>query len=116
MVLQHIPLLEMADIIPKPPVDIATSDSQYSLIPPFLCLNSKITCTHDGMYHKGYLSLQDGVYWFVFKSHVNRCKEDWGINLPNLPTTWVDMCVEGLLIPGHVSHTFFFCFPSAIDI
>jgi hypothetical protein len=102
-----IPLLEMTDIIPKPPVDIATSYSQDSLLPLFLCLSSKITYEHNGTYHKGYLGLQDGVYQFVvFKSHVNKRKEDWGVNFPNLPTTWVDMCVEGLLIPGHVSHTF----------
>jgi hypothetical protein len=42
-----IPLLEMADIIPKPPVDIATSNSQDSLLPPFLGLNSKITYEHN---------------------------------------------------------------------
>jgi hypothetical protein len=101
-----IPLLEMADIIPKPPVDIATSNSQDCLLPQFLCLNSKITHKHNRQYHKGYLGLQDGMYWFVFKSHVNKRKEDWGINLLNLPTTWVGMCVEGVLIPGHVSHTF----------
>jgi hypothetical protein len=23
-----------------------------------------------------------------------------------LPTTWVDLCVEGILVPGHVSHSF----------
>ncbi len=77
-----IPLLKMADIIPQPPVDIATSDSQDSLLPPFLHLNSKITYKHDKTYHKGCLGLQDGVYWFVFKSHVNKHKEDWGIILP----------------------------------
>jgi hypothetical protein len=38
-----VPLSEMATIIPKPPVDISPSDSQDSLLPPFLCLNSKIT-------------------------------------------------------------------------
>jgi len=112
-----IPLLEMADIIPKPQVDITTSDFQDSLLPPFLRQNSIITYKHNGQYHKGYLGLQDGMYWFVFKSHVNKRKGDWGINLPNLPTTWVDMCVEGVLIPGHASHTsLFFCFPSAINI
>jgi hypothetical protein len=63
-----IPLSEMADIIPKPLVDIAPSDSQDSLLPLFLCLNSKITYEHGGMYHKGSLGLQDGMYWFVFKS------------------------------------------------
>jgi hypothetical protein len=60
-----IPLLEIADIIPKPPVDIATSNSQDSLLPPFLGLNSKITYEHNRTYHNGYLGLQDGVYWFV---------------------------------------------------
>ena len=29
-----------------------------------------------------------------------------GSTFPNLPITWVDMCVEAVLIPGHVSHTF----------
>jgi hypothetical protein len=82
-----IPLSEMADIILKPPVDIATSNSQDSLLPAFLCQNSKITYKHNGTYHKGYLCLQDGLHWFVFKSHVKKRKEDWGINLPNLPTT-----------------------------
>jgi hypothetical protein len=55
----------MADIIPKPLVNIATSNSQDSLLPWFLCLNSKINYEHDRQYHKGYLGLQDGVYWFV---------------------------------------------------
>jgi hypothetical protein len=26
--------------------------------------------------------------------------------LPNLPTEWVDLCVEGILLPGHVAHLF----------
>ena len=101
-----IPLRDMASIIPKPPIDIASSDSQDSLLPPFLRLNSKITYEHDGQYHKGYLGKVDGVYRFVFKSHANKRKEEWGVNLPNLPTTWVDLCVEGTLVPGHVSHSF----------
>ena len=29
-----------------------------------------------------------------------------GVDLPNLPTTWVNLCVEGILVPGHVSHSF----------
>ncbi len=48
----------------------------------------------------------DGVYCFVFKSHANKRKEEWGANLPNLPTTWVDLCIEGILVPGHVSYSF----------
>jgi hypothetical protein len=46
------------------------------------------------------------MFRFVFKSHFNKRKEDWGVDLPNLLIKWVDMCVEGILIPGHVSHTF----------
>jgi hypothetical protein len=76
------------------------------LLPPFLQLNSKITFDHDGQYHKGYLGQRDGVYWFSFKSHINKQKEEWGVPLPNLASTWVALCVDGILIPGHVSHTF----------
>ena len=82
-----IPLLEMAVIIPKPPVDVSSSDSQDSLLPPFLCLNLKITYKHNKQYHKGFLGIKDGVHWFVFKSHVNKHKDDWGVALPNLLTT-----------------------------
>jgi hypothetical protein len=66
----------------------------------------KITYEHEGQYHKGFLGLPDGVYQFVYKSHVNKRKEDWSVPLPNLPSTWVDLCVEGILLPGHISHTF----------
>jgi hypothetical protein len=33
-------------------------------------------------------------------------EEDRRVLLPNLPLTWVDMCVEGILLPGHISHAF----------
>ncbi len=101
-----IPLREMASIIPKLPVDIDSSDSQDSLLPPFLRLDSKITYEHDGQYHKGFLDKRQGIYRFIFKSHANKCKEEWGVDLPNLPTTWVNLCVEGIFVPGHVSHSF----------
>ncbi len=42
----------------------------------------------------------------MFKSNVNKQKEDWGVDLPNLVMNWVDLCIEGVLIPGHVSHMF----------
>jgi hypothetical protein len=48
----------------------------------------------------------------MFKSHVNKHKEDWGVDLPNLPHTWVNLCVEGVLVPGHVAHSFL-CMPSS---
>ena len=101
-----IPLLQMAALIPPPPVIPTGPDGADSLLPPFLHLNSRITFEHYGQYHKGYLGQQDGVYHFLFKSYVNKRKEDWGIPLPNLPSTWVDLCVEGVLVPGHVSHSF----------
>ena len=73
-----IPLSKMAFFIPASPVDVATCDSQDSLLPPFLQLNSKITYEHAGQYHKGYLRKPDGVFRYVSKSHVNKRKEDWG--------------------------------------
>jgi hypothetical protein len=100
------PLQEMASLIPPPPVGHLLGDlssSQDSLLPPFLCINSKITYEQDGQYHKGYLTKRDGTYCFSFKSHVNKKSKDWGINLPNLPMNWVDLCIEGLLIPSHIS-------------
>ena len=97
---------EMASIIPKPPVDIDSSYSQDSLLPSFLWLNSKITYEHDDQYHKGVLDKRNGIYRFIFKSHANKHKEEWGVDLPNLPTTWVDLCVQGILVPGHDSHSF----------
>ncbi len=101
-----IPLSEMASIIPPPPVVPSTPDGTDHLLPPFLRINSCITYEHDGQYHKSFLGQHDGVYRFSFKSHVNKRKEDWGVPLPNLTSNWVDLCLEGILVPGHVSHTF----------
>jgi hypothetical protein len=101
-----IPLSQMASLIPPPPVTPMTTDGANSLLPPFLCLNSWITFKHEGQYHKEFLGLLDGFYWFSYNSHVNKRREDWGVPLPNLPSTWVDLCVEGILISGHVSHSF----------
>jgi hypothetical protein len=53
-----IPLLEMVSIIPKPPDDISSSNSQHSLLPPIFCLNSKITYNYYGQYHKGFFGIQ----------------------------------------------------------
>ena len=47
-----------------------------------------------------------GVYRFVYKTHIKKQKEDWSVPLPDLPTTWVDLCVEGVLLPCHIAHTF----------
>jgi hypothetical protein len=100
------PLSQMAGLIPPPPITPSAADGDDSLLPPFLCLNSRITFEHKGQYHKGYLNQLNGVYQFSYKSHINKRKEDWGVPLPNLPSTWVDICVEGILVSGHVPHSF----------
>ncbi len=101
-----IPLSKMASLIPSPPVSPSIPSGADALLPPFLQLNSRITLEHKGQYHKGFLGQRNGVYRFLFKSHVNKPKEKWGVPLPNLPSTWVDLCVGGILIPGRISHSF----------
>ncbi len=101
-----IPLSQMANLIPPPPVQLTAADGSDSLLPPFLCLNSCITFEHKGQYHKGYLGQLDGICRFPYKSHVNKRWEDWGVPLPNLASNWFDLCVKGILLPGHVSHLF----------
>jgi hypothetical protein len=111
-----IPLWDMASLIPPPPVNPFSGgdslSSQDFLLLPFLCINSKITYKYDGQYHKGYLTKREGSYRFFFKSHFNKQKEDWGVDLPNLVMNWVDLCVEGVLIPwsrlAHISPLAFF--------
>ena len=95
---------DMPALIPKPAT--VSLDSTY-LLPPFLQPGCKITYEHEGQLHKGFLGQsQDGVFRFSFKSHINKKSEDWGVPLPNLPTTWQELCVEGVLIPGHQSSSF----------
>jgi hypothetical protein len=101
-----IPLSEMASRIAPPPVSPSPANGADALLPPFLQLNSRITYEHKGQDHKGFLGQRNGVYQFSFKSHVNKKKEEWGVPLPILPSTWVDLCIKGILIPGHVSHSF----------
>jgi hypothetical protein len=101
-----IPLSEMASLIPPPCVSPSIPSGTDALLPPFLQLNSQITFEHGGQFHKGFLGQRDGVYQFSFKSHVNKRKEEWGVPLPNLPSTWIVLCVGGILIPGHISHSF----------
>jgi hypothetical protein len=96
----------MASIIPLPPINVADSGSHNSLLPLFLCLNSKITFEHKGQYHTGFLRKRDGIYHFNDKSHVNKCQEDWSVPLQNLPTKRVDLFVKSALLPGHVAHLF----------
>ncbi len=43
-----------------------------------------------------------------FCLQISRQQEKGGLSipLPNLPTTYVDLCIEGVLLPDHISHTF----------
>ena len=98
------PASKMASLIPPPRP--SSSDSSH-LLPPFLRLNSKITFEHEGQYHKGFLSkTPDGPYCFIYKSHINKKHPDWSVPLPNLTTNWQDLCMDGILIPGHSSGSF----------
>ncbi len=107
-----IPLDEMPSLISFPLVAVlAPEDSSYepsaSLLPPFFTINSRITNEHIGVYHKGFLTQKPcGTYRFTFKTHFKKKMEDWGMDIPNLPFTWVDLCTEGILVPGHVAHRF----------
>jgi hypothetical protein len=85
-----IPLSQMANLIPPPLITPSAANSDDSFLPPFLCLNSWITFEHKGQYHKGYLGQLNGVYQFSYKSRVIKRKD---VSLPNLPLTWVDLCV-----------------------
>jgi hypothetical protein len=95
---------DMPALIPKP---LSVPPDSNHLLPPFLQLGCKITYEHDGQLHKGFLGQSsDGVFRFSFKSHINKKSEDWGVPLPNLTSTWQDLCVEGVLLPGHQSSSF----------
>jgi hypothetical protein len=91
----------MPSFISKPQTTDSDSASSHFL-PLFLRINSKILFDHEGRYHKGYLIKSlDGVYNFSYKSHVNKKQSDCSVRLPNLPTTWQDLCTEGIIYPGH---------------
>jgi hypothetical protein len=102
----------MPSLIPKPPA-VVSSDSTH-LLPPFLQPGCKITYEHEGTL-QGFLGQsKEGVFRFSFKSHINKKSEDWGLPFPNLASTWQDLCVEGILIPGHQSSSFL-CIPPLRD-
>ena len=106
-----IPLPNMQSIIPAPPVPMTDPDESLpehsSFLLPFLSINSRITYKHEGAYRKGFpVPKPCGMYRFSFKTHVKKKSEDWGIRFPDLPFNWADLCTKGVLIPGHVAHTF----------
>jgi hypothetical protein len=72
-----VPLNEMAALIPPPLVNVGVSDSMDYLLPPFLCLNSKITYEHEGQYHKGFwVSAMDAI--ILFSNHTLTSKKRIG--------------------------------------
>jgi hypothetical protein len=104
---------DMPSLIPTP---TSVSPNSVHLLPPFLQLGSKITFDHDGQYHKGFLGQSpDGTFRFSFKSHINKKSEDWGVLLPNLASTWQDLCLEGILLPGHQPSSFRRATPPSLD-
>jgi hypothetical protein len=99
-----VPVVSMLELIPKPIVN--PTDTSHLLLP-FLQIESKITLEQDGHSHEGFLTQSsDGVYCFSYKSHINKKHKDWGILLPNLTTTWHNLCIKCILLPGHSSLTF----------
>ncbi len=107
-----IPLSEMALCIPVAPLPALVPtdpslDGSSTLLPPFLLVNSRITFELDGAYHKEFLTCKScGMYRFSYTTHVKKKTEDWGIDLPNLLYSWVDLCMEGILVPGQGAHSF----------
>jgi hypothetical protein len=99
-----IPASKMDSLIPKPNVNMS---ERSHLLPPFLRLNSKIAFEHEGQYHKGFLTqASNGDYCFSYKSHINKKHPDWSIFLPNLTSNWHDLCLQGILVPGHNTTSF----------
>jgi hypothetical protein len=115
-----IPLTDMPSLILAPPVPMSapvdsSSDDSSSLLPPYVSVKSRITYEHEGAYHKGFLTRKPcGVYHFSFNTHVKKKSEDWGGDLPNLPFNWVDLCTKGVLVPGHVAHSFLHPLPPLV--
>ena len=102
-----IPLSLMPSLVPKPPSNVDNTGSTDSLLPPFLQINQKITYEHQGQYWKGCLGKSEGRYCFVYKRHPYSKNEEWGVNLHNLPITWVDLIRDGVFQPGHLASSFF---------
>jgi hypothetical protein len=105
-----IPSAEMSSLIPPPLIFDHASPPKSSgpgILPPFLAVGSRIAYKHEGTYHKGYLTKTPaGTYRISFKMHVKKKSKDWGVDLPNLPFTWVDLYTEGVFLPGNIAHSF----------
>ena len=96
----EVDLSDMPSIAQLPPASPVEDDSKRGL-PPWLFPNSKVTYEYQGEYHKGYIGVKDGVYRFSYKRHPNVRDEEWGVELRDFPSTWVQLNQEGVLLPGH---------------
>jgi hypothetical protein len=112
----------MPSLIPPPSVLVSVLEDSFqdpfsSLLPPFLSLNSQITYEHNGAYHKEFLTCKPcRTYRFSFKTHFKKKVKDWGNNIPKLPFTLVDLCTEGIFVPGHIVHTFLCTFSPSLHL
>jgi hypothetical protein len=111
---RSVPASKIPNLIPK---SVTSVSNTTHLLPPFLEVDSKITYEQGGRFHKGFLSkTPEGVYRFSYMSHINKKNEDWGVNIPNLPTTWQDLCTNGILLPSHQPLSFLHPLPSVIFV
>ena len=97
-------LSDMSSILPAPPIDVANCDSQDSLLPPFLRLNSKITYEHDGQYHKGYLGKRDGFSDLFTNLMSINARKIGGLTFPICPSPGLT-CVSRVFLSLGTSHT-----------
>jgi len=77
------PLVDMPSIAQQPPASPIEDDGKRDL-PEWLFPNCKVTYEYQGEYHKGYMSMKDGVYRFSYKRHPNVKEEEWGVDIPDL--------------------------------
>jgi hypothetical protein len=103
---KSVPAADMSSLIPKALVDV--SDSTH-LLPPFLQLNSKITFEQKMASitkATSHICLMVSIVSAISHRCIRYKQEDWGVSLPHLPTTWHNLCMEGLLLPGHMVSSF----------
>ena len=102
---RSVPLADMSDIVLKPPAPATELDIERGL-PPHYQVGQKVTYEHEGQYYKGYMGRRNGVYRFEFRRHPNSKSVEWGVDLPDLVSSWVSLSLDGVLQPGHTASSF----------
>ena len=69
-------------------------------------MKKKVTFEHEGQCLKGYLSKRDGVCCFAYKHHPNARQEEWGVSLPDLPSTLTELVRDSILQPDQTASLF----------